>query len=98
MSEKTIYRVSFKTEERSYSLLARRVRESEYFGFIEISGIIFDDANRLIISQEEESLRQEFAHIESISVPHQFMRRIDKLSRDTDIGTSHLKIVETEKE
>ncbi len=93
MPEKSIYRVAFRTEERNYSLLARRVREAEFFGFIEISDFIFDNTSRLIVSPEEEALRQEFARVESISVPHQYIRRIDKLSSDHEVGVSHLKIV-----
>jgi hypothetical protein len=97
MTKKNIYRVRFQTENRSYSLLARTVREAEFFGFIEISDIIFDDAGRLIVSPEDEALRKEFARVESISIPHQFMRRIDRLTVGDDIGVSHLKIVEKEK-
>jgi len=96
MAKKSIYRVRFQTEDRSYSLLARTVREGEFFGFIEISDIIFDDAGRLIVSPEDEALRKEFARVESISIPHQYMRRIDRLTEGDDIGVSHLKIVEKE--
>ncbi len=96
-SKKPIYRVHFKTEDRSYSLLAHSVKESEFFGFIEVSEIIFEDINRLIISPEDESLRKEFAKTESISIPHQYLRRIDRLSDSEDIGVSYLKIAESKK-
>ncbi|MBN2705186.1 MAG: DUF1820 family protein [Deltaproteobacteria bacterium] len=95
--KKTVYRVYFQTEERSYSLLARNVRESEFFGFIEISEIIFDDTDRIIISPEDEALRKEFAKIEKISIPHQYMRRIDRLVESDDIGVSYLKIADSRK-
>jgi len=95
--KKNIYRVHFKTEDRNYSLLAHSVKESEFFGFIEVSEIIFEDINRLIISPEDESLRKEFAKTESISIPHQYMRRIDRLSDGDDIGVSYLKIAENNK-
>ena len=95
--KKNIYRVHFKTEDRNYSLLAHSVKESEFFGFIEVSEIIFEDFNRLIISPEDEALRKEFAHTESISIPHQYLRRIDKISDDDDIGVSYLKIAESKK-
>ena len=94
MSAKIIYRVYFQTDDRSYSLLARQVQEAELFGFIEISGIIFDDSDRLIISPEDEALRKEFAKVENIMVPHQFIRRIDRLSGNDDVGVSYLKIAE----
>ena len=94
MNKKTIFRVRFETGERRYSLLARNVRESEFFGFIEISDIIFDDVGRLIVSPEEEALRKEFNGVESISVPHQYIRRIDRLSEGPETGGSYLKIVE----
>ncbi|RLB69065.1 MAG: hypothetical protein DRH03_08990 [Deltaproteobacteria bacterium] len=96
-SKKTIYRVHFKTEDRNYSLLARSVKESEFFGFIEVSEIIFEDTNRLIISPEDEALRKEFAKTESVSIPHQYLRRIDRLSDSDDIGVSYLKIAESKK-
>jgi hypothetical protein len=95
-SKKSIYRVHFQTEDRSYSLLARSVKEAEFFGFIEISEIIFEDADRLIIAPEDEALRKEFGKTESISIPHQYMRRIDRLTDDTDIGVSYLKIAKAE--
>ena len=93
----SIYRVHFQTENRNYSLLARSVRESEFFGFIEISEIIFEDVNRLIISPEDEALRKEFAKVKSISIPHQYLRRIDRLSDSDDVGVSYLKIAENKK-
>jgi len=93
-SKKNIFRVHFQTEERSYSLLARSVKEAELFGFIEVSEIIFEDTDRLIITPEDEALRKEFAKTESISIPHQYMRRIDLLADDDDIGVSYLKIAE----
>ncbi len=96
-TKKPIYRVHFQTEDRNYSLLARSVKESEFFGFIEVSEIIFEDINRLIISPEDEVLRKEFAKTESISIPHQYMRRIDRLSDSDDIGVSYLKIAERKK-
>ena len=92
-----IYRVHFQTEDRNYSLLTRSVKESELFGFIEISEIIFEDINRLIISPEDEALRKEFAKVESISIPHQYLRRIDRLSDSDDVGVSYLKIAENKK-
>ncbi len=96
-SKKTIFRVHFQTEDRNYSLLAHSVKESEFFGFIEVSDIIFEDVNRIIISPEDETLRKEFAKTDSISIPHQYMRRIDKLSDNDDIGVSYLKIADPEK-
>jgi len=96
MSKKTIFRVRFQTEERRYSLLARNVRESEFFGFIEISDILFDDVGRLIVSPEEEALRKEFNGVETIAVPHQYIRRIDRLSEGPETGSSYLKIVESQ--
>ena len=95
-SKKNIFRVHFQTEERRYSLLARSVKEAEFFGFIEVSEIIFEDGDRLIISPEDEALRKEFAKTKSISIPHQYMRRIDRLADDADIGVSYLKIAETD--
>ena len=92
-----VYRVHFQTDDRSYSLLARSVKESEFFGFIELSEIIFEDVNRLIISPEDEALRKEFAKVESITIPHQYLRRIDRLSDSDDVGVSYLKIAESRK-
>ncbi|MCK5680355.1 DUF1820 family protein [bacterium] len=93
-SRKPIFRVHFQTEDRNYSLLARSVKEAEFFGFIEVSEIIFEDIKRLIISPEDEALRKEFAKTDSISIPHQYMRRIDRLADDDDIGVSYLKVAE----
>ncbi len=94
MNRKTIFRIRFQTDERRYSLLARSVHDSEFFGFVEISGIIFNDVDRLIVSPEEESLRKEFTGVESIAVPHQYIRRIDRLREGPETGGSYLKIVD----
>ena len=94
-SKNPVYRVRFQTDDRSYSLLARSVKESEFFGFLELSEIIFEDLNRLIISPEDEALRKEFAKVESITIPHQYLRRIDRLSDSEDVGVSYLKIAES---
>ncbi|MBN2332678.1 MAG: DUF1820 family protein [Deltaproteobacteria bacterium] len=89
-----IYRVRFKTGNRDYSLLARQVTESEFFGFIDITDFIFEDNNRIIISPEDDALRKEFVKTDCVSVPHQYILRIDRLQDDHDIGVSYLKIAE----
>jgi hypothetical protein len=75
-------------------LLARKVTESELFGFIEVADFIFADGNRLIISPEDDALRKEFSRIRSICVPHQYILRIDRLDDEPDIGVSYLKIAD----
>ena len=57
----------------------------------------FGDVIRLIIFSKDEALRKEFAKVESIAIPHQYLRRIDRLSDSDDVGVSYLKIAESRK-
>jgi hypothetical protein len=95
--KKHIYRVQFKTGNRSYSLLARSIGESEMFGFVEVADFIFEDRERLIISPEDDALRKEFAKVNFICIPHQYILRIDSLKDEQDIGVSYLKIADEKK-
>ncbi len=92
-----IYRVQFKTGNRSYSLLARSVGESELFGFIEVADLLFEDQQRLIISPEDDALRKEFSQANFICIPHQHILRIDCLNDEQDVGVSYLKIADEPK-
>ena len=82
MSKKELYRIQFVTGKKEYDIKAQTVKESEFFGFLEISDFIISDPSKMVITPEEDELKREFGDKKRILVPYQFIRRIDEYIED----------------
>ncbi len=78
MSKKELYRIQFVTGKKEFDIKAQTIRESEFFGFLEISDFILSDPSKMVITPEEDELRKEFGDKKRILVPYQYIRRIDE--------------------
>ena len=99
MKGKKLFRVQFVTEKKEFDIKAQVVRESEFFGFLEISDFILTDPSKVVITPEEDSLKREFENCERILVPYQHIRRIDEINDEKKkIVSPFLKVKDDENE
>ena len=81
MQHKEIYKVIFHHQDKIYEIHAHTVQQSNLFGFIEISGMIFGDKSELLIDPAEEKLQSEFANVDLSLIPMHAVIRIDKVTK-----------------
>ncbi|GEM_PF-1719427 len=78
MNHKKFYRVQFITGKKEFDIKAQIVRESEFFGFLEIADIVLSDPNKIVITPDEDDLKKEFENSKRCLIPYQHIRRIDE--------------------
>ncbi|KAA9131849.1 DUF1820 family protein [Marinihelvus fidelis] len=81
MSSKTLYRVAFLSHGKVYEIYCTGVVSSGLWGFVEVSGLVFDDAGAVVVDPTEEKLRDEFADVEVLHLPMQSVLRIEQVRR-----------------
>ncbi len=80
--KKELYRIQFVTGKKEFDIKAQTIRESEFFGFLEISDFVITDPSKMVITPEEDELKKEFGDKKRILVPYQYIRRIDEYVED----------------
>ncbi len=81
MAKKRLYRVQFINQGKVYEVYARRVGQSDLFGFIEIEGLVFGEKSSVVIDPSEERLKSEFDGVPVTHVPMQAIVRIDEVEK-----------------
>lgn len=81
MSTHRLYKLSFHNGGKIYELYARRVVSSSLWGFTEISDLVFDSADSLVVDPTEERLKAEFADTRVLHLPMQSIIRIEEVER-----------------
>lgn len=81
MSKKTIYRITFANLEAIYEIYARKVSESEMFGFLEVEEFVFGENTSLVVDPSEERLKIEFENVKRTFIPMHSVFRIDEVSK-----------------
>ncbi len=81
MASPQLYRVAFVSHGKVYEIHCARVVSSELWGFVEISGLVFDDAGAVVVDPTEEKLRDEFADVEVLHVPMQGVLRVEQVKK-----------------
>jgi hypothetical protein len=81
MAQKKLYKITFLNAGRVYELHARRVASSELWGFTEVSELVFDEGENLVIDPTEERLRDEFGQTRALHLPMQSIVRVEEVLR-----------------
>lgn len=76
-----IFRVAFLNQGRVYQIHADTVRQGELYGFIEISGLLFDEHTSVVIDPAEERLKAEFSGVSRFLIPMHAVIRIDEVEK-----------------
>lgn len=82
MTKKTVFRISFVNEDTIYQIYARKVYDSELFGFVEAEEFVFGTNTSLVVDPSEERLQMEFADIKRTFIPMQSIIRIDEVNKE----------------
>lgn len=78
---KTLYKVTFLNQAKVYELYAQHVAASNLWGFTEVSGLVFDLRDSLVIDPTEEQLRDEFGSTRVLHLPMQSIIRIEEVEK-----------------
>lgn len=77
-----MYKVTFFNHGKVYELFCSKVHGSELaYGFVEISGLIFDNESSVVIDPTEEKMREEFADVEVMHLPSHAIVRVEKVRK-----------------
>lgn len=81
MAKDILYRVAFHNHGKVYELYCTGVTTSGLWGFLEISGLVFDNADSLVVDPSEERIRAEFEDVEVLHVPLHGVLRVEQVRR-----------------
>ncbi|OAB56811.1 hypothetical protein AY599_06485 [Leptolyngbya valderiana BDU 20041] len=77
-----MYKITFFNQGKVYELFCEKVHGSELaYGFIEISGLIFEDDRSVVIDPTEERMRDEFGDVEVMHLPAHAVLRVEKVRK-----------------
>lgn len=78
---KPLYKITFLNAGRIYELYARQVVSGALWGFTEVSELVFDVNDGVVIDPTEERLRDEFVNTRVLHLPMQSIVRIEEVAR-----------------
>lgn len=81
MGDEKLYKVVFLNGGKVYELFSRGVTSSGLWGFIEVSGLVFDTKEGLVVDPTEEKMRQEFEHARVLHLPIQSVLRVEEVEK-----------------
>ena len=81
MTPKTLYRITFLNHGKVYALYARQVESGRLWGFVEVSDLVFDVHDGLVVDPTEERLRDEFAGTRALHLPMQSVLRVEEVEK-----------------
>ena len=81
MAEKRLYKIIFLNGGKVYELYSEGVTTSGLWGFVEVSDLVFDSAEGLVVDPTEEKMRQEFEHAKVLHLPIQSVLRVEEVEK-----------------
>jgi hypothetical protein len=79
MASKSLYKVIFINHGKVYELYAKGVVSSGLWGFIEVSDLVFDNSEGLVVDPTEEKMRNEFEGAKVLHLPMQSVLRVEEV-------------------
>ena len=76
-----LYRVAFLNQGKVYELFCSGVCTSGLLGFIEVSGLVFDEQGSLVVDPTEEKMRDEFEGVEILHLPMHSVLRVEQVKK-----------------
>jgi len=77
MSKKKLFKIIFHNQGKIYEIFAGRVDSSGIYGFVEVSGLVFDNDRSLVVDPTEEKIRAEFSGVKNLHLPMHSVVRIE---------------------
>lgn len=77
-----MFKVAFLNQGKVYELFCEKVSGSDLsYGFVEISGLIFEGDESVVIDPTEERMREEFEDVEVLHVPMHAVIRVEQVKK-----------------
>jgi len=76
-----VFRIAFVNQGKVYEIYAKKVRQGELYGFVEVEDLLFDQTSRVLVDPAEERLKTEFAAVQRTMIPMHSVIRIDEVSK-----------------
>lgn len=77
-----LFRISFHDKDKVYEIYAKRVHQSDLYGFIEVSGLSFQESSAVLVDPAVERLRSEFKGVERTLIPIHAVIRVDEVEKE----------------
>lgn len=81
MADKRLYKIVFFNQGKVYELYSKSVTSSGLWGFVEVSDLVFESGEGLVVDPTEEKMRQEFAHARVLHLPIQSVLRVEEVEK-----------------
>jgi hypothetical protein len=81
MAKKRLYKIIFLNQGKVYELFSESVASSGLWGFVEVSDLVFDSAEGLVVDPTEERMKQEFANARVLHLPIQSVLRVEEVDK-----------------
>jgi len=81
MADKQLYKIIFLNQGKVYELFSRGVTSSGLWGFIEVSDLVFEEGDGLVVDPTEEKMREEFASARVLHLPIQSVLRVEEVDQ-----------------
>ena len=81
MSDTKLYKVSYYNQDKVYELFAKKVYESDLYGFLVIEEVVFGSQSDVVIDPSEEKLKAEFDSVKRSFIPFHNVIRIDEVEK-----------------
>lgn len=81
MTEESLYRVRFLSQDKIYEIYARDVLQGELYGFVVLIELVFDNNTTLVVDPSEEKLKTEFSGVKQTIIPMHAIIRIDEVEK-----------------
>ena len=78
----SIYKVVFHNQGRVYEIYARRIFQSDMWGFLEVEEFLFGERSQVVVDPAEEKLKNEFAGVKRSYIPIVSVIRIDEVDKE----------------
>ncbi len=79
--KKPLYKVIFFNHGKVYELFSKSVSSSGMWGFVEVSDLVFETGEGLVVDPTEEKMRQEFSGARVLHLPIQSIVRIEEVDK-----------------
>jgi hypothetical protein len=81
MANKPLYKIIFLNHGKVYELFSRGVCSSGLWGFIEVSDLVFETGDGLVVDPTEEKMRNEFKGAKVLHLPVQSVLRVEEVDK-----------------
>ena len=81
MAGKALYKIIFLNHGKVYELFSESVSTSGLWGFVEVSKLVFETGEGIVVDPTEEKMRQEFSGAKVLHLPMQCVLRIEEVEK-----------------